>query len=237
MLLQLPLTIDSTIEALVASHKPGTEWPTPVKARVCSAHFDLGLSARQCQKQFGISYSTCQRLLGAQTDRRQTRSGPTRQFDDAEVRAVLDDIVAGKFKKRSLTWDKMRIEYNLTYTDKTLRAGFDRFRYHKCKACPKPFIGPQSRVQRLDFADTYASQPLEFWQDWVFSDECTFTTGKQSKCYVLRQQGERYCDHCIQNRYHSGRTSFAIWAAIGWNYEKSPLVFLEGSFIYYLVLY
>lgn len=44
---------------------------------------------------------------------------------------------------------------------------------------------------------------------------------------VIRLPGERYCSYTCQNRYRSGRTSFAIWAAVGWNY-KSPLVFLDG---------
>jgi hypothetical protein len=44
---------------------------------------------------------------------------------------------------------------------------------------------------------------------------------------VVRTNKERYCLDCCQNRYCSGRTSFAIWAAVGWNY-KSPLVFLDG---------
>lgn len=65
------------------------------------------------------------------------------------------------------------------------------------------------------------------WQKVLWSDECTFTTGKQRKEWVIRTQGERYCPDCLQHRFHSGRASFSIWAAVGWNY-KSPLVFLDG---------
>ena len=200
-----------TVESLIAAHKPGTEWPTPVKARIRGAH-EAGLSATQCAKEFGIHEATCRRLFASQTDRRDgtTRSGRPKQFDDTEVCTTLDKIIARKFKTCSLTWDKMRNQFNLPYTDKTLRAGFSRFGHNKCKACPKPFIGPRARVQRLDFADTYATKPLEFWQNWIFSDECTFTTGKQRKCYVLQQQGERFCNNCIQNKYRSRRTSFGV---------------------------
>ncbi len=61
----------------------------------------------------------------------------------------------------------------------------------------------------------------------IWSDECTFMTGKQKKAWVIHTKDERYCQDCMQHRYYSGRTSFSVWAAVGWNY-KSELVILDG---------
>ncbi len=61
----------------------------------------------------------------------------------------------------------------------------------------------------------------------IWSDESIFYTGKQCKAMVVRTNKECYCSYCCQNRYRSGRTSFAVWAAVGWDF-KSPLVFLDG---------
>lgn len=82
-------------------------------------------------------------------------------------------------------------------------------------------------MQRLIFADEHRNWSINRWKFVICSDECTFTTGKQRKVFVIRTEGERYCPDCLQHRYHSGRSSFTVWAAIGWDY-KSELVFLDG---------
>lgn len=99
--------------------------------------------------------------------------------------------------------------------------------YHKCKACPKLFISENARMRRLQFAEDHINWMPHRWHHVLWSDEYTFTTSKQRKAWVIRTQGERYCPDCLQHRFYSGRASFSIWAAVGWNY-KSPLVFLTG---------
>ncbi len=114
--------------------------------------------------------------------------------------------------------------------------------YHKCTACTKPLISERSRKSRLQFANEHKDWTLEDWKKIYWSDECTFTTGKRNlflhriiliqsigkrrKSKVIRMSQECYCPDCIQWRYRSGRTSFSVWACIGWNF-KSELVFLE----------
>ncbi len=52
-------------------------------------------------------------------------------------------------------------------------------------------------------------------------------TGKQRKQRVILTKDERYCNDCIQHRFYSGRTSFSVWAAVGWDW-KSELVILDS---------
>jgi hypothetical protein len=108
----------------------------------------------------------------------------------------------------------------------TLRCALASRGYHKCVACPKPFISPSAREKRWAFVMDHL-----YWtwlgEEVLWSDESTFYTGKQRKAMVIRTRNERYCSYTCQNRYRSGRTSFSIWAAVGWNY-KSPIVFLSG---------
>lgn len=99
--------------------------------------------------------------------------------------------------------------------------------YHKCKACPKPFISEAARQKRLLYCKEKLDWDINKWKPFIFSDECTFTTGKQQKAYVIRTDQERYCPDCLQHRYHSGRATFSIWAAIGWDF-KSELIFIES---------
>ncbi len=123
-----------------------------------------------------------------------------------------------------LPWKGLARQYNLDCSDATLRRALAKRGYHKSVACPKPFISESARQQRLEFIADYQHWSWE-WQDVVWSDECVFSIrANNGKLWSFNKKEERYCSYTCQHRYRSGRTSFAIWAAVGWNY-KSPLAF------------
>ena len=174
------------------------------------------------QSQLSMIFSS-QNLLG---DLIENRPGRPHQLTDTEVDSVLQTL-RGHYKKSVLPWQRLAQACGLSCSGDTLRRALNAHGYHKCIACPKPYISDAARQKRVDFVTNHADWTDEDWQQVLWSDECTFYTGKQKKDHVIRTRGERFCTDCMQFQFRSNRTSFSIWATIGWDF-KSDLVFLEG---------
>ena len=208
------------------------EYGTPQKNQVYG-RMDAGQSLLQISRETLIHRNTLskwckQRRFGHFTERRtgKNRPGPALKLILKETQKVLHWILNRKYQGRVLSFSEVCQRLNLSVTPRTLSRKLAELGYHKCKACPKPFITPFQQSTRLQFCNKYK----KWTHDWTrvrFSDECTFYTGKHKKDQILRKPGERYCTDCIQNRYRSGRTSFPVWGMVGWGY-KSELVFLEN---------
>lgn len=208
-------------------HEPRTEWSTPQKARVKSLFYDSHLSKRAISRLIPMPLTSVHNILRSNTSRRsgKTRSGRPPVLIPEQVDQVIE-FLGHNFKHRILPWKNLASAYGLECSADKLKRELANRGYHKCVACSKPFISESARQQRLEFITEYAHDTWQ-WEDVLWSDECTFYTGKQRKAMVIRLPGERYCSYTYQNRYCSGRASFSIWAMVRWNY-KSPLIFLEG---------
>jgi hypothetical protein len=54
------------------------------------------------------------------------------------------------------------------------------------------------------------------------------STAERGAKWVTRKKGERFYKDCMQNNFWSGRATFMVWGAIGYNW-KSKLIFLKGT--------
>lgn len=203
------------------------EWPTPTRSRVITLANDAHIGPHAISSLTGVPESSVRNIVESGSARRPGRDRPGRPSILSPER--VDEVIqflGHDFNRRKLSWKALISECKLDCSPTTLKRALAERGYHKCVACPKPFISESARQQRLLFIEEHGHWSWE-WEDVVWSDESTFYTGKQRKAMVIRTNKERYCSYTCQNRYRSGRASFAVWAAVGWNY-KSPLVFLEG---------
>ncbi len=203
------------------------EWPTPTRSRVITLAYDAAISINAISGITGVPKSSVRDIVNSGSVRRPGHDRPGRPpvLSPEQVDNVID-YLGHNFEHRKLSWRGLVSECNLDCSPYTLKAHLAERGFHKCVACPKPFISESARQQRLLFIEEHSHWSWE-WEDIIWSDESTFYTGKQRKAMVIRTNKERYCSYTCQNRYRSGRTSFAIWAAVGWDF-KSPLVFLDG---------
>ena len=209
---------------LFEGHEPGHEWSTPVKNYVIG-QLDAGVSKHQIAKKYGLDHSIqlrwqrerTQSESAISTDSRRggkKRSGRPTILGKQEIKEIIQWILKQKYSGRRKPFQEVIQQLHLSCSQFTLVRALASQGYHKCKACPKPFINDNARKKRLELAIKYQNWMHE-WKRLRFSDECTFTTEKHKKDWILRIKGERYCPDCIQHRFHSGRASFTVWAMIG----------------------
>ena len=152
-----------------------------------------------------------------------------------EIRRTLR-FISTSYATRSMTFDQVRAILGIKASARTIRRELRKLGYQRCISCPRPFISRAQAKKRLSFArihqwwgtSDYAAR-REGGGDWwkvIFSDECTWETGRKGRGWITRRTDEKRCSTCIRSVYRSGRFTVMIWGAIGWDY-KSPLVFLE----------
>ncbi len=203
------------------------EWLTLQRARVLTLANDCNLKPFTIHKITKIPESIVQDILKSGSARRPGRDRPGRPpaLNDQQV----DDVISyldHNFQHRIMPWMTLGNQGGLDVHPCTLRRALANRGHYKCIACPKPFSSPSAREKRWAFVMDHVHRTWQ-WEEVLWSDESTFYIGKQRKAIVIHTRKERYCSYTCQNRYRSGRTSFPIWAAVGWNY-KSPIVFLSG---------
>ena len=212
---------------------PGGEWPTPRRDRIFSMWFDSGI---KCKAEIGrrlafegkpMARETIRDIIRSEESRRsgKERQGRPCKVTKAQCMQVIR-YIEGKYHNRRKPWLKIAHELHIDIKQgATLRRALEKHGYSKCVACQKPFISGRNARKRCDFAYKHL---YDNFYTTLFTDECTFVTGKRNKDKIIRKQGQRYCLDCIQFKYHSGRSSFSIFAGVSWG-TKTELVFLNCS--------
>lgn len=202
---------------------------TPKRCRVRDAFNDHHWSKSKISREFDIPRQTVQRILRYdQSPRRnKKRTGRPQKITDRDLRRLLI-LIRKNYEHRRLPYAQLAKECGLGCSGTTVRRALAGIGYYKCKACPKPFITESQRLKRRSWIREHVRWQQEDWDQVLWTDECTFETGKKAKDLVIRTKGERYCADCCQNRFRSGRTMVCIWGGIGKGF-KTELVFLEGS--------
>jgi hypothetical protein len=216
--------------------KENGEYSTPARAKI-RALSAIGFSQHGIAKKTGIPRSSIQSILYAPSSHRQ-RQGKTYKPYLVNPRTLRQAIrfLSKDYTTRKLSYASLRSHLQIKASAKTLSRSLRRAGYKRCIACPRPFISKKAAKSRLSFSITHrwwgtsdvaAQRPRGGdWRKVVWSDECTFETGKIGRVWITRRADERRCPSCIKSVYRSGRTSLMIWGAIGWTW-KSKLVFLD----------
>lgn len=212
-------------------HKVGGNWDTPARAKVRGL-FKAGHRPCDIFRMTRIPEPTISRILKENGSRR-TRKGrkyKPNKLSNREVRRIIR-YLSKNFTTRAQSIAQVRAVCKVEASESTIRRALKRAGYRRCVACPRPFINARQAKQRVAFARRYrwwgtSDEADGDWRLVIWSDECTFETGKRGRVWVTRRVDEKHCTDCIKSVYRSGRKSIMVWGAIGWDW-KSPLVFLE----------
>ncbi|KAK4307347.1 hypothetical protein Pmani_018177 [Petrolisthes manimaculis] len=82
----------------------------------------------------------------------------------------------------------------------------------------KSKLTERHRELRLQFAQRYVHQDLNFWGRVIFSDEKTFSSTSHGKLHCWRRDNTRYDEENVYQVARSGRVTCNVW---GW-------IFLHG---------
>jgi hypothetical protein len=205
------------------------EWKTPTRVRVRAMYADQHMSIRQIEKSTGVPRSTVARMIHFQGPRRVRlgRSGPRFKISKRLLRRLIRKLRSG-WRGRTLSLIQLGKACGIEQSESTIRRALAKQGYHRCVACPRPFINRKQQKRRLQFARSHIDWILDVLKRVIWTDECSFETGRRGRIWVTRLASERFCPDCVRSVYRSGHVSFMVWGAIGWGY-KSPLVFMSKS--------
>ena len=213
-----------------SQHVRHCEYHTSVRIRVHSLYNDAHYSKKRIAFKLNISCSSVQFILSTSAQRcsstTRTRSLILSEFN---IQMMIQKVTTS-FLNRTYTWKELAAFIDrFDVFENTARRYMHAADFKKCKACRHSFINVVAVTKRLFWINTKNrwKQELEYWMNWAWSDEVTFTTDMQGTKYVIRTSGDRHNSDCAQNQYRSGRASFSCWGAVEW-YWKSPLMFVKG---------
>jgi hypothetical protein len=244
MVIQRPITPTPEEEASDDPQKP-----TPVKNKVrvvtqfCQDN-NVDISQQRIFNWAVVKRRTGYRYLQPGQDSRRHHNSPYTieqrgrkpKITDDDFTIIEDWLLEGGFEHRVCTWLEIWTELfpKRSVHENTICTAFQDRGYHKCVACQKPFLTPQSIAQRREFLTLRRSWNLRQWRKVRFSDECHFGRGPQRKLSIIRRSGDRYHPDCIQKTYNEKTIKYKnekrwhVWAAVGYDF-KSKLIFYETS--------
>ena len=192
-------------------------------------HTDQHLSNRQISKLTGVPRSTVGDIIRSKSPRRVGigRQGPKNKITNRIARRLIR-LLRTNWRTRCLPFERLLKEANIDVSPSTAQRALAKRGYHRCVACPRPFITRKQQKKRLQFALEHIHWAIEVLQRVIWTDECSFETGKRGRIWVTRLASERYCQDCMRSVYRSGHVSFMVFGGIGFDY-KSPLVFMSKT--------
>ena len=194
-----------------STHRINAKYHTPLRSRIISMYNDAGIAKAKIATKLQIPRTSVNDVLkGAPRRPPTTRTRPS-ILSDSEVDLMIK-TATGSFKDRIYTWKGLAVAIGREdVSQDTVRRYMHARGMKKCKACHHPFISAACAIKRLHWVNTEERwrQELEYWMNWAWSDEVTFTTGMQGTKYVIRTSGDRHNPDCSQNQFRSGRVSFS----------------------------
>jgi transposase len=157
--------------------------PTPTSARVIMLANDVGLNYHAIFSKAGVPVSTVRDIV-ASSSARQTgtnRQGRPLLLTSEQVDKVIS-FIKNNFEHRALPWKNLVAECGLECSPVTLKRALTDRGYHKCVACPKPFISESACQQRLVFITEHSSWSWE-WE---------VVLGATNACSTLASNGKQW---------------------------------------------
>lgn len=116
----------------------------------------------------------------------------------------------------------------LTISTRTIRRRLKDSGLKSCLASKRPHISTTNKHKRLMFAKKYATKPLAFWKQVLWSDESKFELfGQKRRSRVWRKSGDALKERNIQKTVKHGGGNVMVWGCFAWS-GVGNLVKIEG---------
>ncbi|KAG7157132.1 putative Transposable element Tc1 transposase-like 37 [Homarus americanus] len=173
-----------------------------------------GLTVRSIADRLAVSTSTVKRWIRryAETDiltdlERRPRPRLTTMDEDAVIIAAIRN---NPFSNPVA----IREAFHLDVCTQTVRSRLHEASIQHRVPAIKERLTEQHRTGRLQFAQQYVGEDLEFWSRVVFTDEKTFASTNHSKTHLWRLNRTRYDRAHIYEVARSGHVTLNVWCYI-----------------------
>jgi transposase len=123
---------------------------------------------------------------------------------------------------------ELRQDLSLIVSPQLIRNRLHEAGYHGRVARKKPWISPQNKKARLQWARTYQDKPQTFWNRVLWSDESKFNLFQSDGMVrVWRKPSEAYKKQCLQPTIKYGGGSVMVWGCMSAK-GVGQLVFIDG---------
>lgn len=194
------------------AHTKGQEWDTPTRAKVRALRA-AGKSYKEIKDAIGgrLQRSTIQRIIKAPSSKR-SRKGKQYKPKKLTLRDIrqIRRYVEASWDHRCASWARIKADLNLNTFTTCIRRTLKTLGYHRCIACPRPFINRKQALKRLYFCKKHRWWGTDEWSEVIWSDEATFETGKRGRIWVTRRPDQKACSTCIKSIYRSGRVNMIV---------------------------
>ena len=128
-------------------------------------------------------------------------------------------IISKDYTSWCLTFECIHTLLGIKASAHTIWWELHQLGYWCCIACPWPFISCTQAKKRVSFtqihqwwgtSDYAATKVGGDWQKVIFSDECTWETGRKGRAWITWWMDEKWCSTCIGSVYRSGRYTVMI---------------------------
>jgi len=160
------------------------------RSRVVAAR-DHGIKWGVIGRMEELSEKTCQsiakRALFQTSCISRPRSGRPISIDERQGRRIFRTIATNP----KITAKELVVECGLDVTQKTVYRFLKKSGVQKWRCRKRPLLDDGKAAARLAWALRHDNQPVQYWQRWRWSDECSFERGKGGKWdFVYRKRGK-----------------------------------------------
>lgn len=174
---------------------------------------DQGASMSAIARELGVTRITvrkwCNRWEEAGDLQDQRRCGGPRKTYAADDQRIMNEVRRNPLTTAVAVRDALRLDVST----ETVRRRLHESGVHHRTPALKGKLEERHRLARLEFAQRYAQEGLEFWGRVIFSDEKTFLSNTHGRLHCWRQNNTRYDRQNIYEEAKSGRVTCNIW---GW---------------------
>ena len=81
--------------------------------------------------------------------------------------------------------------------------------------CKKPYLSPEKKKKRLEWAKAHKHWTMENWKSMIFSDESKFNIfGSDGHRYCWRKPGQEFDERYVQKEIKHGGGNVMVWGCI-----------------------
>ena len=174
---------------------------------------DTGMSYKRIARELGISLPTvrlwCQRWEESGNLNDRPRVGGPRKTTPEEDRAITEVATQGSHTNAVAIRDTLNLDVSAGTIRNRLHAGG----IHHRTPVVKQKLEDRHKAARLEFAQRYVDEGLDFWGRVIFSDEKTFASNMHGRLHCWRRDNTRYDNQNIYEVARSGHITCNVW---GW---------------------
>ena len=216
--------------AEISGNTPSRRELTPYQRGLIVGASTAGDTLTQIARRFDHPTSTVVSTLAREKSRingnSQPRIGRPSTWTERDERQLVRYV--RKFPK--FTYNLIRIETNLTFSNSTIRRILEPYEITRWRARRRPELSEIHARLRLKWCLEHSDWTIEQWREFIWSDECSIERGRgklQEWCFGTHM--DKWKRTHIQT-YTTGKgLSIMVWAAF-WGSGRSDLYVLDRDF-------